>query len=199
MYKTYASGAWSSATNMGAIPSAARWIQLAPHPTSNTAVCVMIDAGSRVHAFTWNGSSWTGPTTLTSNCGYSDRRPAAVAWEPDGSHALAVYSDNTSTPKHVKWDGSSWSSAASLSNMGAKAQFIQVVPRGSGNELDIIASDLSSNCHAWTWDGTSMSSMATVESLLGGENHTEQFHMPSGGTTAPTVTLTSWKEVTGEE
>lgn len=199
-YRTRLPGGWTGATNMGAIPSAARWIKLAAHPTSNNAVAVMIDAGNRVHAFTWNGTAWTGPTTVTTNCGYADRRPAAVAWQANGSLAMLVYSDNSTTPKYQTWNGTSWSAAASLSNMGDKAQYIQVVPASSGSDLYILAADLASNLHAWKWDGTSMTSMATVESLLGGDNATEQFHMPTGwSASTPVVRVTAWKELTSDE
>ena len=124
--------------------------------------------------------------------GDTDRRPFDVAYEPDGSHALVVYSDNTTSLGYRTYNGSGWSAASSMASLGAKPQWVQVVPGRTGSEMFIAAADLNLDLYVCRWDGSTMSSFTTITTTLGGSNTTEQFWLlpPKNG-----ARIIKWREV----
>ena len=115
----------------------------------------------------WNGTSWTGLTTLVTGIGGGDddRRGFDIEYETANDRAVVVYrlaGNSTEDPDYRIWDGSSWTAAATITVGTAQApRWIELAPHpGSvSNEIAMMLVDRADDVYGMVWTGAAWSNM----------------------------------------
>jgi hypothetical protein len=123
--------------------------------------CTGTDAAYRV----WNGTSWVGPTTITTastnNCEY-----IALASDPVSDEIIMVTRDTTTGTTDYEalvWSGSAWANSLPLGGMtDANNEGIAVEYEESGGDGMVIVSNGGGNNFLWaSWLGTEWTTPTT--------------------------------------
>ncbi|MBP6881035.1 MAG: DUF2341 domain-containing protein [Candidatus Pacebacteria bacterium] len=126
---------------------------------------VVYCSGTNAAYRVWNGTSWVGPTTITTasanNCNY-----IALASDPVSDEIIMVTRDTAGgSPDYeaLVWNGSSWGNSTTLGDMNdTNNEGIAVEYEESGNQAIVAVSNAGGNNFLWTsWNGTEWSSSLT--------------------------------------
>ena len=133
-------------------------IQYLDNTTGNTEISVQ----------RWNGTSWTGLTTLVTGIGGGDdeRRGFDIEYETANDRAVVVYrqaGNNTAAPLYSIWDGSSWVvNGSSITVPTTRApRWIELAPNpiSNSNEIAMMLVDRNDDVYGMAWTGAAWSNM----------------------------------------
>ena len=158
-------GTWGNKqTAITAVPSAARRGFDIAYETKSGNLMVAYCNGTDAAYRTWNGTTWSGQTTITTvsanSCNY-----VALTSNPASNEIIMVTRDTGAQYEAQVWSGSSWGNSRTLGSMslsanieGAAAQYAN-----SGNAGMVVVSNNTNNNFLWTtWNGTEWSTPTTV-------------------------------------
>lgn len=193
-YRTWTNADWSTEYAMQATGAAARWIRLEGDRLSDQVVFAALDAGGRITANAWTGSSWGTPVAVADDAPNVKLRSFDIAFGAKG-HALLVYGRRSqSRLRYRVWDGSSWSAERVGSDISRQIRIIQLRPGAKPREIIIAVSHEGRGLDALLWDGTSMRAARQLAPKLHGGPEYEPF-MIAGPSQNTRFRLRGWREV----
>ncbi|MBP9668907.1 MAG: DUF2341 domain-containing protein [Candidatus Pacebacteria bacterium] len=131
-----------------------RGFDVAYETLSGDALVVFCDGDADPAYYVWNGSVWTGPTSINIgsalNCEY-----IKLASDPVSDEIILVERNTGSIYEAQVWDGSGWSFSQTLGSMSDAAhEGIAVEYEESGEQAMVVVSNAGNANFAWaTWDG----------------------------------------------
>ncbi|MCG8406316.1 MAG: VCBS repeat-containing protein [Phycisphaerales bacterium] len=164
-YRTY-NGSTLSGENTLSLPSTSsvRFLALYPKSNSNEILLLAVNTGNDLYASFWNGSSWSGVTTLETNTETFNEQCFAAAYESLSGHLLVAYIQNgQNNPRYRTWNGSSWSSELLMPNIGSDGRWVCLAADPASDEILFGALDQNNDINVNTWNGSSWGSNAQVE------------------------------------
>ncbi len=165
-YRTYNGSSLSSEQHL-TLPSTnpVALVRLVPSPTSNQILLFATNTGSDLYSAAWNGSSWSGVSTLEGGVSDWNSWCYDAAWESSGDQAVVVYGeDGYKSPRTQTWDGSSWSGESSMSSIGSEAKVVRIASDPESDNLVVATLDGEKDIYAFSWNGSSWSGSTHVES-----------------------------------
>ena len=160
--------AWSSVTEVtatGINDTTRRGFDIV-HETSSGDAIVVYCNGTDLAYYIWNGTSFSGPTSITTssanNCEY-----VALAADPTSDEIILVTRDNSAGATDYEamvWNGSSWGNTTSLGTMVDIAhEGISVQYEESGGQGVVVVSNGANSSFLWTsWTGTEWTTATPV-------------------------------------
>ena len=118
----------------------------------------------------WNGTAWTGLTTLVTGIGGGDdrRRGFDIEYETANDRAVVVYrlaGNNTEDPSYRIWDGSNWTAEVSIGVPTTRApRWIELAPNpiSTSNEIAMMLVDRNDDVYGMAWNGAAWSDMGVA-------------------------------------
>ncbi len=115
----------------------------------------------------WDGTSWTGLTTLATGIGGGDhnRRGFDIEYETANDRAVVVYrlaGNGTEDPDYRIWDGSNWTAAATIIVGTTQApRWIELAPNplSTSNEIAMMLVDRADDVYGMAWTGAAWDTM----------------------------------------
>jgi hypothetical protein len=145
----------------------ARGVDVAYETTSGDALVVFCDGDADPGYYVWNGTGWTGPTSINlgsaNNCEY-----IKLASNPVSDEIVLVARDTGTQYEAQVWDGSAWSNSVVLGSMNQVAhEGIAVEYEESGNQAMVAVSNGTNGNFAWAaWDSdTDLWSTPTTQTI----------------------------------
>ncbi len=181
-YRIWDGTSWSSATTITTPPttSIVRWIDVTQNPlaASNEIALIMLDNNIDVYAMAWNGSSWgtmDNPAVWDNTAAIATEKVIDVAYEQTSGRAIFIWGDSVATDQYYRiWNGSTLTAAALLDIplSGGVANWVELVPRPSSNELMYGVLDGGSDINTRKWSGSGWDSNPPhTEHTAGAENN----------------------------
>ena len=163
--QTYSQGSWG---NLQALTSTLsnvndRGFDIAYEQNSGRAIAVTCDGDSEPSYWIWNGTSWTGPNTIsitsTNACNW-----IKLASKPSSDEIIMVERDTGARYEAQVWNGSAWGNSLQLGSMTETThEGIAVEYEASGNQGIVVVSNANTNGFTWTaWNGVAWSVAAAV-------------------------------------
>ncbi len=199
-YRTRSGSSWSSASDgptLGGKESL--WLRLVADPASDKIIAASLDGNNDIYVVVWNGSSWGTPLAVETNAPDATSRQFDIAFQKQGSSALAVWGRSAVNNFFYRtWNGSSWSSEQTGPGLADKVAFAQTVTGSANSQIFVTIQNKQSpgQLESFLWDGSSFSSLTTVESTLSGSSTQEVFMLsaaPSSGTAGYTYAV-DWRQ-----
>lgn len=148
-------------------------------PTRNEVLFGLIDNDKQIRGATFNGTSWTSATVMTTNGARQKDRPFDVAYEGlSGRGMLAYWSHTAGHFAYRIWNGSTWSSEVLMTGSGADhSHYVSLTSNPATDEIILLCQDHNSNMRllARVWDGTSWSNWAVLEPTMPDNKDYESF------------------------
>jgi len=168
-----------------------RWIKLAAKPGSDEILLGVTntdDSGIDIGAAVWCSTASIFVSKIqagTNAAATGDKvqcRPFDVVYEQNSGKGYIFYGNDTSTNRgrlmYRKWENQTWSAETAGPRLSsARLKWIKAVPLKNSNEILIVATDTgtyksdigatTANLFAIRWDGSSFSSVFTLETNIG--------------------------------
>lgn len=194
-YRTLVDGVWSAQLSLPDLGEEPHWMRLVANPMSDEIVLGVLDAGDRLHANVWNGSSWGAFVEVAQEAGGADRRGFDVAFAMESNAALLTYHTGGSAVMYRIWDGESWSIEESgptaSGSLPSVVGTIQARPGVEDGEAFVTWVTDSGAIRTAFWDGSAFSDPVTLTATGSAPMEYETFMID----TAPAgVVIIAWSE-----
>ncbi len=143
-----------------------RGVAVAYESLSGDAVAVSCGSGPDPLYRVWNGSSWTGTSTLDvsslNNCNF-----VMLASDPASDEIIALVRDTGTTYEAVVWDGTSWGNGRTFGTAPtAAAEGMALAYEASGEQAVVtVANGTAASFLYMTWNGTEWSSSPSTQTI----------------------------------
>lgn len=169
-YRTHNGTTLSGATTVPGMTFSAgdeaQVVSLVSRGSGVNVLLLVLTQGQKLWAATWNGSAWTGATTLSTAISVANYNPFAAAYEALSGDILLIYGDSTGNAKYRTYTGS-WSAEGSFGALGANVQWIRMVPRAGTDEIYMAASETAQNLYLAKWSGSALTAFVVAASAIG--------------------------------
>jgi len=198
-YRTWSGSSWSSAANGPTMGSKEpHWFKMARDPasSSNQILLSCVDGNRTIYVVSWNGSAWSTALTVETGTPDANSREFDVAYEGGGTRAMVAWGRSGSNNFYYRtWSGSAWSSEITGPGLGDKVRIAQLVTGTTGQIFLSFMDKSSTALESFLWNGSSLSSLGTLESSLSGSGSQESFMLScnSGSGSSSYTYKTDWK------
>ncbi|MBN2561238.1 MAG: VCBS repeat-containing protein [Phycisphaerae bacterium] len=172
-YSIWTGSFWPDEVGTRNIDNEAPWVVLKNCPTRNEYACGCLDWGNDVNLLIHNGSSWSGPTELTTNAGGYSQRAFSLAYESQSGDLLVAYWEDGSTDKicYRIWNGSTLSGESHLSLPStSRVRWVELSPDPNTDKIVMLTLNSDYDLYAVAWSGSGWGSITTLETDTGKRN-----------------------------
>lgn len=169
-YRTY-NGSTLSGESTLSLPSTSsvRFLALYPKSRSNEILLLAVNTNYDLYAFFWNGSGWSGVTTLETNTETYNEQCFAAAYESQSGDLLVSYiQSGQDNPRYRTWNGSSWSSELQMPNIGSDGRWVCLTSDPASDEILFGALDQNNDINVNVWNGSSWGGNQQLETSADG-------------------------------
>ena len=181
-YRIWDGASWSAANTITTPPTTGvvKWLDVTQNPvsSSNEVALIMLDANIDVYGMAWDGTSWGNMgdgAVWDASAAIDTEKVTDVAYEQISGRAMFIWGDATATDQYYRiWNGSTLTAATLLDipAAGGVANWIEIVPRPSSNELMYGVLDAGSDLNTRKWSGSAWDTAAQhPEHTAGAENN----------------------------
>jgi|GEM_PF-1381222 len=171
-YRVWSGSSWGSEQSMATVGAEPYWVSVRNCPVRDEYCAAILDKDKEVHAFIFNGSSWS-QSKLSNSCDDNTTRGFDVAYEQLSGDAMVAYFDvDQKQIAYYTWSGSTWSGVARFSlPSGDLCPWLGLYADKISDRIMLVALHKDHDLSAIQWDGASWGSWTTLETDLETDNY----------------------------
>ncbi len=165
MYRAWTGSQWSEEGAANEIGDKARWVVAVACPTRDEIAAGVLDDADEISLQIFDGSSWSGVSQVTGNCGEGSERRFDMAYEQSSGDLLIVYRyAGNKAYRYRTYNGQSLSNEMTLALPdNVNARWIRLAPKKDSDEIVLVVLDGDKKVAAAVWNGSAWTNSVFLE------------------------------------